>query len=252
MYPDLAIPPARGNTMNMTNLKAFILTLIIVPSLNAAAAGFDADFYHRRYGLTDTHTKLVDDHGDGYEALYGVRNMREVLKGVLYRGGANNLFNKYGKRRNQNPLPKIGLDNLCKEGFAYSFYMYTTNFKTDPPQVSCRSIRGDNTLNYLQLSFNKKQKEMLTLIRAAILDSSKGPIYLHCWNGWHASGYMSALALRQFCGVSVDTAIAYWNANTDGVNGPGYDKIRKAVAAFQPYAELNVDVATQQRICPDL
>ena len=43
---------------------------------------------------------------------------------------------------------------------------------------------------------------------------------MHCWNGWHASGYISALSLRQFCGVSGSDAVAYWIRNTDNNDGP--------------------------------
>ena len=88
----------------MTNriLSLFLLALIISPS--ALAAGFDADYYHQRYGLSDPYQKRVDDHGNGYEALYGVRNFREVLNGVLFRGGANNSYNRDGRAEQQEPF----------------------------------------------------------------------------------------------------------------------------------------------------
>jgi hypothetical protein len=50
-----------------------------------------------------------------------------------------------------------------------------------------------------------------------------GCVQRGCWNGWHASGYISALSLRQFCGVSKSNAVAYWIRNTDNNDGPEYD-----------------------------
>ena len=70
-------------------------------------------------------TKIVDNRGDGFDDLYGTRNLRPILHGVAYRGGANNYYHKTNKRKNNNPLPKDGLQNLCTEGF--SFYLLIQN-----------------------------------------------------------------------------------------------------------------------------
>jgi hypothetical protein len=216
----------------------------------AHATGYDADFYHDRYGLADPYIKKVDNHGDGYEPLYGTRNFREVLKGVMYRGGANNAFHRDHPRGNSNPLPEDGLQNLCAEGFKVSVYLYATNYGTASPSKNCGSIRGQNRLDYLQINPNTRNKEILALVHAAILDPEQGPVYAHCWNGWHASGQISAMALMQFCGWSNARALQYWEANIDGVNGPEYDPVRKRIRDFVPYADLNVDAATRARICP--
>jgi hypothetical protein len=214
------------------------------------AGGFDADYYHRHYGLTDPYQKRVDNRGNGDEPLYGVRNFREVLKGVLFRGGANNSHNRDGVRGNRNPLPKNGLANLCAAGFQTAIYLYPTNYSEASPQIFCDSLRGKNTLHYLQMSYDSKSRQVLEMIRAAIFDSALGPIYVHCWNGWHASGFISALALRQFCGVSGDDAVSYWIKNTDGDGDyPGH---KKAIQNFTPFKDLMIDAQTQQRICPQL
>ncbi|MBK8928019.1 MAG: hypothetical protein IPM74_19490, partial [Crocinitomicaceae bacterium] len=47
-----------------------------------------------------------------------------------------------------------------------------------------------------------------------------GPVYLHCWNGWHrlrlrVCGY----AKTQFCGFSNWDA-NYWDLGTDGATSP--------------------------------
>jgi hypothetical protein len=52
-------------------------------------------------------------------------------------------------------------------------------------------------MHYPQIRISKA-RVLLETIFAAIKDSEMGPIYMHCWNGWHASGYISALSLRQF------------------------------------------------------
>ena len=44
---------------------------------------------------------------------------------------------------------------------------------------------------------------------------------MHCWNGLHYARMVSALALRQFCGLTVEQAEAYWRANANrGANYP--------------------------------
>jgi hypothetical protein len=238
--------------MSMAN-RTFVLVFLaaaISPFHVAAAAGFDADYYHQHYGLTDPYQKRVDGRGNGYEPLYGVRNFREVLKGVLFRGGANNSHNRDGARDNRNPLPKNGLTDLCGAGFQTAIYLYSTNYSKAEAQTFCDSPRGKNTLQYLQMSFGSKSRQILEMIRAAIFNPDLGPIYVHCWNGWHASGLISALALRQFCGVSGDNAMRYWITTTDG--NSNYPNHKMTIQNFTPYKDLMIDTEVQQRICPQL
>lgn len=216
-----------------------------------ARAQFDGNFYHARYGLTNTDQKLVNNRGEGYENLYGVRNFREVIKGVMFRGGANNLYHRDHTRANANPLPNDGLQNLCEEGFKTAVYLYTTNFNTAPKTTNCNSVRGPNTLDYRQMTFSSQYKEILQLVHAAILNPEAGPVYVHCWNGWHASGMLSAMAFRQFCGWSGDKAVAYWVRNADGTDNGSYESIKRRIRDFQPYPEMQLDPATQTRVCPN-
>jgi hypothetical protein len=232
------------------SLRLLAFAGLCVLSINARAQ-FDGNFYHARYGLADTDQKLINNHGEGYEGLYGVRNFREVIKGVMFRGGANNIFHRDHTRPNANPLPDDGLQNLCEEGFKNAVYLYTTNYSSAPPRVSCNSIRGPNELNYRQLSFSSKYKEILQLVHAAILDPAQGPVFVHCWNGWHAAGMLSAMAFRQFCGWSGDKAVAYWVRNTDGTDDGAYESIKRRIRDFQPYPEMLLDAATQARVCPN-
>lgn len=217
--------------------------------------------YKERYQLENLFSKKVDNQGKGYDQLYGVRNFRVVLHGVFYRGGANNSFNKYQKRDNSNPLQKGGLENLCQQNFDTAIYLYKTNFSQAPvavqcktnPQVTDQTTSEDNQIHYLQRSALEKdqQIEILKIIYKHIVDQNPKPIYAHCWNGWHASGLISALTLMQFCGVSNQQALEYWIKNTDG-NNKGYDRIKKRISQFKPLPELNITDDVQRLICPAL
>jgi len=226
------------------------LLLILFFSFNSYAFNLKDEVDHyKKYNLNNLYTKLVNDHGDGYEPLYGTRNFRAVLQGVYYRGGSNNKYNKYGSRGNMNPLPKVGLDNLCDEGFSTAIYFYTTGFDKAPKLTRC----GEGQLSYLQNSIMggpMNQKALLTLIFKRIKGELPGPIYGGCWNGWHASGLAGALALRQFCGWSGDDADAYWVRNTDG-NHTGYDKLRNIIRTFKQIPELKITQEEAELICPN-
>jgi hypothetical protein len=94
-------------------------------------------------------------------------------------------------------------------------------------------------------------KNVFTLIQRSIFSSEYGPVYTHCWNGWHASGLISAYSLRQFCGMSGADAVKYWDANTDGNNkDEAYEKIRQLILDFVPYEEYKIPAAVQKFICP--
>lgn len=207
------------------------------------------------YGLSTANEKLVDNHGDGYAPLYGTRNVRAVLSGVLYRGGANNAYHHSNPRNNQNPLPDDGLMNLCQEGFSQAIYLYPTRFATAPHSISCRTNSGAaNHLEYRQVSVLNLSgtgvHDFLEIFARAIRNPSEGPIYAHCWNGWHASGITGAYALRQFCGFDGEEAVAYWNKNTDGNDGSGYNGIRAKIRAFVPFEDLLLTDAERASICP--
>jgi len=220
----------------------------------SSQAAFDSDFYHKRYNLPDVYTKLVDNRGNGHEDLYGTRNFREVLNGVLYRGGGNNAFHRDPalKRANSNPLPIDGFTNLCEEGFRTVVYLYATNFDKVPQAVDCNSVRGPHRLPYDQMTAVSRYREILEKIFVAIHDPAKAPVYVHCWNGWHASGMISAMSLRQFCGYSAADTLAYWTKNTDGTDDGSYEGIKRRIREFQPYPDLLISPAIQAKICPTL
>lgn len=216
-----------------------------------------AHVYRDRYALDALFEKRVDNYGRGDAHLAGTRNVRVVLHGVLYRGGANNLYasDPAEVRKNSNPLPVLGLENLCAEGFGESIYLYPTRFHTAPASVTCsdRNTARPAALRYRQLSafLEPTHREILGEIRAVALDPARGPIYAHCWNGWHASGYVAATALVQWCRFTPEEALAYWRKGTDGMLS-GYASHEQRILRFRrdPSLDLPDDVA--EILCPQL
>lgn len=212
-------------------------------------------YYKKHYGLKNEFSKKVNNRGNGDDALYGVRNFRAVLHGVYYRGGANNRFNKdkTARRKNSNPLPAQGLENLCKENFGEAFYFYTTNANLMQRNTICETTesKSKNNLNYSQVDALEEtgQIEMLRRIHRHITDMDTRPLYGHCWNGWHASGLIGALALIQFCHYDNKKALDYWIRNTDG-NSAGYGRIKKRISSFKRLPELEVDEKFRKEMCP--
>lgn len=213
----------------------------------------ESDYYVKRYKEPDLMYKVIDNFGNGFDSLYGTRNMRTVLHGVAYRGGANNYYHKTDKRNNHNPLPDDGIANLCKEGFSHSIYLYKNNWDSAPEYESCNCVNEtQNEMEYSQYDYYDKAhiKEMLELIYNSAVDVNTGPVYLHCWNGWHASGFISAVILKQFCGFSDLDATSYWDLGTDGANtSPRYNSIRQKIMDFEPYPELMLEDSLGNKIC---
>jgi hypothetical protein len=236
-------------------LTGLLLQSLFVSWSLVATASTAVDEYKKIFPLKDGYEKLTNNRGNGFEGLYGTRNFRVVLHGVAYRGGANNMFHRDNKRDNMNPLPNDGLENLCKFGFSQAVYLYKENFETAPVETFCQTKRASNVIAYSQLSPNVQAEAYETLRRVyeVIKGRASGPIYLHCWNGWHFSGMISAFTLRQFCGVSGDDAVAYWDANTDGNNKePQYESLRRRIRAFSPYPEFQITPSESAAICPVL
>ena len=234
-----------------------MLTTLLVSSLLGATANATQDFridqeankFKTRYGVNDPYTKITDNRGIGNDDVYGTRNMRVVLHGVLYRGGANNKYLEK-PRPNTNPLPTVGLVNLCREDFSTGIYLYSENFSTAPKKVNCSDTdHQPHVLQYKQHAADGEKEKILGLIYSRIKGQLNGPIYAHCWNGWHSSGLISAFALKQFCGWSTSQADAYWVKNTDG-NSSGFTSLRNKIKAFKPLPQYSITAEEKAAICP--
>ena len=245
--------------MHGYRIPSSFLIIFLMSTFAFGIAGADelADQVHineQRMPLANDSQKLVDNEGNGDPDLYGTRNFRVVLNGIQYRGGANNYYLQPTPRSNLNPLPTVGLENLCKMGFKTAIYLYTTNFASAPKIINCVFPNGTrNTLHYQQITATAagSPRKILKLLYQSIKFPALGPTYTHCWNGWHASGLASALALRQFCGFTPEEAVNYWTLNTDGMgDGPGYESIRSEVRDFIPFPDLQINDSERELICP--
>ncbi|ASD64669.1 hypothetical protein B9G79_14390 [Bdellovibrio bacteriovorus] len=206
--------------------------------------------FQARYGLESASEKSTDNKGLGDTNLWGTRNFRVVLHGVLYRGGANNKYFD-PPRSNTNPLPATGLNNLCKEDFSAAVYLYSENFSTAQKSVKCKNTdHQDQTLTYKQYAAAGENEKILAMVYDRIKGKSNGPIYAHCWNGWHSSGLISGMALKQFCGWSNEKVDAYWMKNTDG-NNQGFETIRKRLRDFKPLVKFSISAEERSLICPE-
>lgn len=235
-------------------MKAYYsLFSIILFSLATNASPQDPwDFYDARYNLPDIYQSLTDNKGLGSEEVYGTRNFRKLLNGIVFRGGANNKYHRETPRDNLNPLQESALQTLCREGFSSAIYLYKMNFETASPETTCTDIHGrPNTLKYYQRSPNTQPEDILKLVHAHLSSPENGPIYLHCWNGWHMSGLASAYTLMQFCGWTNQKAVEYWDRNTDGRNQePQYEKIRNRIRNFKTLPDLKISKKIYEKVCP--
>ena len=209
------------------------------------------NYYKNLYKVDCLNQKITDNFGNGFEDLYGTRNMRTILYGIAYRGGSNNFYHKSNKRDNHNPLPDDGLTHLCMHGFSDAVYLYSTNFSTSKKEYV--DSKKNDTLRYHQNSGNERQnlKKIMLMVKNVIDNPNQGPIYLHCWNGWHQSGYVSSAILMQFCGLTNDQAYQYWMDNTDGVN-KGYENVKKMVKNLKTFDDIKISDETKKLICPCL
>lgn len=227
-------------------------SLLAVPG----KVNLDSEFYKKRYQEKDLMFKITNNRGDGFDSLYGTRNMRPILHGVAYRGGGNNYYHKTNKRHNHNPLPLDGMHGLCQEGFSKGIYLYRENFENSPLGDTCNCI--DETLN--KLTYEQRDYydslhvyDMLKSTYAAATQPEVGPVYMHCWNGWHASGFIAAVILKQFCDYSDWDAVNYWDLGTDGANtSPRYQTQRERIKNFEPYPEFEISDSLQKCLCPPL
>lgn len=178
------------------------------------------------------------------EKFHKLRYMRTVLDRVLYRGGGPG-----GKVQ----LSDNNLKALCEDNFSGAVYLYSDGFK-GPQTITCAD--KTKSVHYVVSGFRgtegeKTLRAIYNVIKSQSTANPLGPIFVHCWNGWHASGEISAYALRQFCDMSGDEAAAYWGKNIgDQGNLPKYGSIQNRIRAFQKIPGLEITAEEKSRICP--
>lgn len=174
----------------------------------------------------------------GARAKYGVSNFKMVMPGVLYRGG-----NTGGV--NQVPMQSQSVQALCNDGFVSAVYAYGANW---PGGVQTSQCTG-GSLNYIMKRWDHPT-EVSDVMRELyeVIQRGQGAMYVHCWYGVHASGLIVTAALQQFCGLSADEAVDYWDSNVAPTIR--YPKVQAMIRAFRADPALQIPANVQARICP--
>ncbi|MFN5911353.1 MAG: CotH kinase family protein [Bacteroidota bacterium] len=212
--------------------------LLMIVALSANAQQPD------RFGLDSVQTKLVDNKGKGYDSLSGLRNVRVVLKNLVYRGGNNNPISV------QNPLTLPTLHTLNELGFNDVIYLYSKNYTQYFPKERLDSLK-ETGMNYACMPKldSIATRKFLTKVWQKANNENDSLIYIHCWNGWHQSGWLSAMTLMQFCDLDKEMALKYWANNTDR-NYVGYTHVKEGILSFKPYPDLQFTPQQKLDHCP--
>lgn len=166
-----------------------------------------------------------------------IKNEQKILDGLLSRGGT----------MRRQPLNQNDLKNLCERGFTKAFTLYGGANKT----VECS--RG--TIVYRGSKDFRSASDMnriLENIHAGL--TSKEKTFVHCNNGAHASGFVAAIALRTFCGISADKAISYWDRTLNGypLQEPNRSNLMKRIRNYQVREDLELNAGQKQSYgCPN-
>jgi hypothetical protein len=166
--------------------------------------------------------------------FHGIRDYREVMPGVLFRGGANN---------GRAPLNQTELQALCEAGFGTAIYLYSTGF-SGPKTVQC----SKGSLNYIYESWQGSGR---AAVDQRIFDDIKNkgrPIFVHCWNGIHATGAVAATALMQFCNLSPQQAVQYWKVGV--APKIQYPSVIRNIQSFQRNPKLELTPEERGQYCP--
>ena len=224
--------------------------ILFASSLALADLKSQVSDYDKAYRLRTLHQKLVDYSGrylgpKGHD-LSELKNVKMALPGILYWGGANNTG-----RDNRNPLRAGALLSLCQEGFTTAIYLYDTGWDKAVKETSCTTRAGkSNTIRYLSKNPLADQKMILEQIYNRIKQISAGPLYLHCWNGLHASNQIAAIVLKQFCDYSADEALSFWHINAEGTEQTGhFAPFLQEIREFKVDPEFEITSAEKELVC---
>jgi hypothetical protein len=166
--------------------------------------------------------------------FHGIRDFREVMPGVLYRGGANN---------GHAPLSLGELNALCEDNMGTAIYLYTTGF-SGPSVTHC----SKGSLNYIDKGWEGRGR---AAVHKQIYDTIKNkgkPVFIHCWYGIHATGAVAATALMQFCNLSPKQAIEYWKVGVPPKLQ--YPKVIQSIMSFKSDPALELTFEERDQYCP--
>lgn len=182
--------------------------------------------------ISDSLTKEIPGANRTYR---GIKNFKMVMPGVLYRGAGTG---------EKEPLESSSLQALCEDGFSSAVYSYRSGWNGD---TSLRCNSGELAYTAKQWDREPSARTMLQELHS-IIKNQRGAMYVHCWYGVHASGYLAAIALMQFCHYSPEQAVAYWNSNVP--SSIQYPKVQEMIRRFQTYADLQISTEERNRVCP--
>jgi LysM repeat protein len=238
--------PSARNSFWPHGLKLLVLCIIFLAALSSNGVAQD------RFGLDSAHVKATNNYGKGDTALWGSRNLRVVLKNILYRGGGNNFHLKESQPKSyiKNPLPLKGISRLHESGFGSAWYLYSTNFNELYPAERLDSLRSSGFSYECHPSLSEEVvRDFMHQIHDLMQTPNPRPMYIHCWNGWHQSGMLSAFTFMQFCGLSNQQALKYWEQNTDG-NHSGYSAVKSRILSYVPDSDIQISDSLKAQICP--
>jgi hypothetical protein len=218
-----------------SRIRILACTALAFASLARASDATDAEARARYFDQLLQISKTNPLDREIGKKIAGVRNVKSVLSGVLYRGGGPG---------GMVPIGSSGLRALCEAGFGKAIYLYTEGF-SGARTVSCTGPNGEpNAIRYETADYLSEKRAILSDVRSRIMDATKGPVLVHCWNGYHASGEIAAVALIQFCGYAAADAKSYWMRNQVGA------RMISRVSRFREMPDLRVSSALETAICP--
>lgn len=161
-----------------------------------------------------------------------IKNTQSVLGGALTRAG----------NKNMKQLDDQQLAQLCEQGYSSAYFMYEG---AQARTVNCS--RGSITYSSTSIS---SAPQILQNVSSS-LRGHGGKVFVHCYNGAHASGYVAAVAMKQFCGLSSDQAFAYWKKTLGGydLSPKGKASIQKRIANYSVDASLTLSASERSQLC---
>lgn len=207
-------------------MKSVILVLSTIVSFSAHAQSpqaMRAKTFNQFFFPSGAPSNYLDPKTE--TKVNGTRELRTVLPGVLYRGGGAG---------GRNPLKKEALKALCEAGFSMAVYGYTEGFSPATEECVDRVSGRPNKLEYVAgIATGPEFKPVfLRNVLNVIRDTNKGPIFVHCWNGYHASGELAAISLREFCDWDGQTAQDYWVRHGNGA--PPISRVKRFAPGVTP------------------
>lgn len=179
------------------------------------------------------------------------KNVREVIPGLFYRFGAGRnkakaryRHNAWGMNRNPILEQRSDAKHLCKLGYTHVFRA-NGNVPRDKREFKCPDGRKIKYLRVVVTSSPKAamrsvQKNVLPVFYDCLRKKKKNPntkckMAVHCTDGMHRAGAVSAMLLRQICGDSGNEAFQYWSDRQVGWGGNYKEHRRKYSARINNY-----------------